>query len=142
MTLDPAICYEALKSRDRRFEGRFVVAVRTTGIFCRPGCPARTPRRDHVRFFATAREALFSGLRPCKRCRPLEAARAAPAWAGSLVRAVDREPARRWRDRDLRALGLDPVRVRRWFTKEHGMTFQAYARARRLGTAFRALKGG
>jgi AraC family transcriptional regulator of adaptative response / DNA-3-methyladenine glycosylase II len=82
MTLDPAICYEALKSRDRRFEGRFVVGVRTTGIYCRPGCPAKTPRRDHVRFYATPAAAEEAGFRPCLRCRP-ETAPDLASWRGT-----------------------------------------------------------
>ena len=69
--LDPTVCYEALKSRDRRFEGRFFVGVRTTGIYCRPGCPAQLPRREHVALLRRRppppRKA---GFRPCLRCRP------------------------------------------------------------------------
>jgi len=137
-----AVMLRALERRDASFRGLFFAAVTTTGIFCRPGCPARRPRRDHVRFFATAREALFAGFRPCRRCRPLEAAGRAPEWLAPLLAAIEHEPQRRLRDRDLRALGLEPARVRRWFHREHGMTFQAYARARRLGAAFTALRGG
>src|SRR5688572_5620948 len=132
----------AFTRRDASFDGIFFTAVKTTGVFCRPNCPARTPRAENVDFFATAREALFAGFRPCKRCRPLAATGSAPEWLAPLLDAVDREPERRFRDRDLRALGLDPVRVRRWFSKEQGMTFQAYSRARRLGRAFTALKVG
>ena len=62
--------YRAVASRDRRFEGRFVVAVTSTGVYCRVGCPSRTPRRDRVRFFPTAAAAVAAGFRPCKRCRP------------------------------------------------------------------------
>lgn len=132
----------AFAQRDRSFDGLFVAAVKTTAIFCRPTCPAKRPRPENVEFFATAREALFSGFRPCKRCRPLAAIGAAPEWLAPLLTAIEREPQRRFRDRDLRELGLDPVRVRRWFMKEHGMTFQAVSRARRLGSAFTALKEG
>jgi len=132
----------AVATRDRRFEGLFVVGVRTTGIFCRPGCPARTPRPENLDFFATSREALFAGFRPCLRCRPLTPRDAPPDWLARLLAAIEAEPQRRWRDGDLRALGLDPTRVRRWFVRQHGITFQAYSRARRLGGALRELKRG
>ncbi len=136
------VLLRALAARDTSFEGLFVIGVKTTGIFCRPGCPARTPKPAHVDFFATPREALFAGFRPCLRCRPLAPSGARPKWLATLLAAIEREPERRWRDADLRALEVDPVRVRRWFLKEHGMTFLAYSRARRLGTAFRALRSG
>ncbi|MGI9092916.1 MAG: AlkA N-terminal domain-containing protein [Mycobacteriales bacterium] len=63
-------CYRAVRSRDRRFDGRFVTAVRTTGIYCRPSCPAQTPKRENVRFYAVAAAAQAAGFRACKRCRP------------------------------------------------------------------------
>ena len=68
--LDPSLCYEAVKSRDARFDGRFVTAVLTTGIYCRPSCPSRTPRRSNVQFYATIAEARAAGFRACLRCRP------------------------------------------------------------------------
>src|SRR5438552_10338193 len=76
------ICYRALAARDARFDGRFFVGVRTTGIYCRPICPARTPKRENVAFFACAAAAEDAGFRPCLRCRP-ETAPGTPAWAGT-----------------------------------------------------------
>src|SRR5438270_889665 len=70
MMLDEDICYRAAKSRDARFDGRFFTAVKTTGIYCRSICPARTPLRQNVRFFACAAAAEEAGFRPCRRCRP------------------------------------------------------------------------
>ena len=139
---DPAEMYRALVERDTAYEGVFVAGIRSTGIFCRPGCPARRPREDRVEFFAGARDALFAGYRPCRRCRPLEPAGASPAWLRPLLAAFEADPARPWRDADLRALGLDPGRVRRWFRAHHGMTFQTYARGRRLGAALGSLREG
>lgn len=82
--LPPApVLHRALERRDRSFEGLFVVAVRTTGVFCRPGCPARTPRRENVECFASGADAIAAGYRACRRCRPLEPAGAAAA-AGFL----------------------------------------------------------
>lgn len=132
----------AFARRDPSYEGVFVTAVRTTGIFCRPTCTARQPLADNVEFFATPRDALFAGYRPCLRCSPLEPAGAAPVWLRPLLDAVAAEPERRWRDADLVALGLNPERVRRWFKTNHEMTFQGYCRARRLGAALRQIGEG
>jgi len=82
MSIDPNLCYQALRTRDRRFDGRFFVAVTTTGIYCRPVCPARTPKRGNVRFYACAAAAEEAGFRPCRRCRP-ETAPGTPAWEGT-----------------------------------------------------------
>lgn len=70
MELDFDACYEAIKSRDHRFDGRFFTAVRTTGIYCRPVCPARLPSRKNVHFYPFAAAAEEAGFRPCRRCRP------------------------------------------------------------------------
>ena len=75
-------CYRAVASRDARFDGRFVTAVSTTGIYCRPSCPAQTPKRENVRFYPCAAAAVAAGFRACKRCRP----EAAP---GSRDRKLD-----------------------------------------------------
>jgi AraC family transcriptional regulator of adaptative response / DNA-3-methyladenine glycosylase II len=74
-----AVCRRARQSRDPRFDGRFIVAVRTTGIYCRPICPARMPREDNVSYFVTAAAAQDAGYRPCRRCRP-ESALSLPEW--------------------------------------------------------------
>ena len=70
MEMDDNACYRVIETRDPRFDGRLFVAVTTTGIYCRPFCPAPTPRRNHVRFFPTAAAAQEAGFRPCLRCRP------------------------------------------------------------------------
>lgn len=134
--------YRAVAASDSRYDGVFLVTVRTTGIFCRPSCTARTPLRRNVAFVADAREALMRGYRACLRCRPLEPAGTAPAWLRPLLAEVERDAVRRWTDQDLRLRDLDPVRVRRWFKKQHGMTFHAYQRARRLGRALGHLQSG
>ncbi|MFN8178394.1 MAG: AlkA N-terminal domain-containing protein [bacterium] len=74
--------YEALKSRDARFDGRFFTGVVTTGVYCRPVCPAKTPKAENVRFFECAAAAEAAGFRPCRRCRP-ETAPGTPAWLGT-----------------------------------------------------------
>jgi AraC family transcriptional regulator of adaptative response/methylated-DNA-[protein]-cysteine methyltransferase len=132
----------AYLASDTSYEGVFITAVKTTGIFCRPACRARKPKPENVEFFRTTREALFAGYRPCKRCRPLEEPGQRPEWLAPLIEAVEADPARRWRSSDLRQLGLDPARVARWFKAHHAMTFQAYSRSRRLGAALGHIQHG
>ena len=82
MQLDTRTCEKARLSRDARFDGRFFVGVLTTGIYCRPICPAPTPKSQNVRYFPSAAAASQAGLRPCLRCRP-EASPGTPAWLGT-----------------------------------------------------------
>jgi len=82
MLHDHGRCYRALEARDGRFDGRFFVGVLTTGIYCRPICPARTPLRRNVTFYPSAAAAAEAGFRPCRRCRP-ESAPGTPAWQGT-----------------------------------------------------------
>ncbi len=132
----------AFTGRDGSYDGLFVAAVRTTGIFCRCSCPARKPEPRNVEFFATAGTALAAGYRPCLRCKPLDPGGAAPAWLTTLLAGLERDPRRRWTDADLAAAGLRPEAVRRWFRRRFGMTFHAYARARRLAAAVGDLQQG
>jgi AraC family transcriptional regulator of adaptative response/methylated-DNA-[protein]-cysteine methyltransferase len=134
--------YAAVTARDPRFDGTFFVAVRTTGVFCRPSCPARSPRRGNCEFFEDAQQALLASYVPCKRCRPLGLLHSASDVVRRLVDAVEREPTRRWRDADLDALEVHASTARRQFRKRFDMTFVAYARARRLGTALAAIRNG
>lgn len=134
--------YRALLERDPSYEGIFYVGVKTTGVFCRPTCPARKPLRANCEFFATAKDALHASYRPCKRCRPLSHPNDVPEIVKRLVEAVEAEPERRWRDRDFRALGVDVSTARRVFKKRFGMTFMEYARARRMGLALQKIRGG
>jgi AraC family transcriptional regulator of adaptative response/methylated-DNA-[protein]-cysteine methyltransferase len=133
---------EAFLDRDPAFDGVFLTGVHTTGIFCRTTCPARKPLPENISFFGTAREALLSGYRPCRRCRPLEPIGTPPDWLRPLLDDLETDPARRWTDMDVRSRGLSPERVRRWFKQHHGMTFQAYSRARRLGAALGQVRVG
>ncbi|HEX4862900.1 MAG TPA: Ada metal-binding domain-containing protein, partial [Acidimicrobiales bacterium] len=88
--MDDDHCYRAASSKDGRFDGAFFTAVITTGIYCRPSCPAVTPKRKNVRFYPTAAAAQEAGFRACKRCRP-DAAPGSPEWVGRadvVARAV------------------------------------------------------
>lgn len=132
----------AFRSRDPSYDGIFFTGVRTTGVFCRPSCQARKPLERNVEFFPTAKQALFAGYRPCRRCRPLATNGRPPAWVRRLLERVERDPGTRIRDADVRAMGIDPSRARRHFQRHFGMTFAAYARARRLGDALGELRRG
>jgi AraC family transcriptional regulator, regulatory protein of adaptative response / methylated-DNA-[protein]-cysteine methyltransferase len=96
---DPDTLYTALLHRDSTFEGIFVVGVKTTGVFCRPTCRARMPRRENVEFFPSAHEALRHGYRPCKICTPLEHAGAPPAWLRPLLEELDDSPLVKLKDK-------------------------------------------
>lgn len=134
--------YRALLRRDAAQDGRWFVAVKTTGIFCRPSCPARRPRRENCEFFVTAGACLGAGYRPCRRCDPLRpAAEAEPLVAGLLER-LSHDPGRRWHEADLRALGYEPSTVRRAFRRQFGVSFIEMARLARLRGGFAALAGG
>ncbi len=131
----------AYLQRDASYNGLFFLGVRTTAIFCRPTCPARKPLPKNVEYFATARDALFAGYRPCKRCRPLEPDDR-PAWVSELLADVERDPSSRITDADLKIRGIDPGTARRYFQAQFGMTFQAYTRARRLAGALTRIREG
>ena len=111
------------------------------GMFCRPSCSARKPKPENVEFFGIAKDAVFTGYRPCLRCHPLEDGQA-PPWVAPLMDRIERQPDERIRERELRQLGVEPARVRRYFEARYGLTFQAYCRARRLSRAFERIREG
>jgi len=138
MDLDHDACYRAVKLRDARFDGRFFTAVKTTGIYCRPICPARTPQSRNVTFFPTAAAAQEAGFRPCLRCRP-ETAPDMPAWRGtstSVARglalielgALDGGNVDQLAER----LGMGERQMRRLFRQHLGASPIAVAQTRRI----------
>lgn len=139
---DAEVMYDALVNKDSNFEGLFFVGVKTTGIFCRPTCTARKPKKENVEFFPSTREALLHGYRPCKLCHPLGYKGAAPEWLLPVMDEIDGQPDVRLKDSDLKRRGIDPNRVRRWFKKNHGMTFQTYLRTLRINQAFGKIRYG
>jgi AraC family transcriptional regulator of adaptative response/methylated-DNA-[protein]-cysteine methyltransferase len=132
----------AVRERDASYDGIFFTAVRTTGIFCRPSCPARTPLPKNREYFASAAQAALAGYRPCKRCRPLEVDGRPPPWVADLLEQVHAASGGRVSDKQLRSQGIDPARARRYFLEHYGMTFQAYCRGRRLGEALQQIHDG
>ena len=139
--LDHETCYRAVSSRDPRFDGWFVTAVTTTGIYCRPSCPAMTPKRRNVVFHPTAAAAQLAGFRACRRCRP-DASPGSPEWnvrSDTVARAM-RLIADGAVDRDGVAglaarLGYSERQLHRLLTAEVGAGAQSLARAQRAHTA-------
>jgi AraC family transcriptional regulator of adaptative response / DNA-3-methyladenine glycosylase II len=145
MPLDAKLCYRALRSRDARFDGRIFAGVRTTGVYCRPVCPARTPRRENVQFFPSAAAAADAGFRPCRRCRP-ETSPLTPAWRGTAatvtraLRLIDEGTLDRGSVADLAArLGVSERHLRRLFDAHLGASPLAVAQTRRVHFAKRLL---
>ena len=136
--MDDDACYRALSTRDARFDGRPFVGVRTTGIYCRPICPARTPKRENVRFFPTAAAAQSAGFRPCLRCRP-ETSPDLAAWRGAsntVTRALRLIEAGAMDEGDVEALadrlGVGERQLRRLFRQHLGASPVAVAQTRRV----------
>lgn len=138
MRLDPDQCFDALRARDRRFDGRFFVGVTSTGIYCRPVCAVRTPRRENCRFFPSAAAAEKAGFRPCLRCRP----ELAPGWGlpdmpGRLAQAAALLIEQGFLDHagteQLAArVGVSARHLRRLFRAEFGVSMLELAQTQRL----------
>ncbi|MDE2563909.1 MAG: bifunctional DNA-binding transcriptional regulator/O6-methylguanine-DNA methyltransferase Ada [Sphingomonadales bacterium] len=140
-TIDPDDAWRAVLARDRSCDGRFVTGVLTTGIYCRPSCAARHPRRENVRFFVDGAAARAAGLRPCKRCSPDEVSRDERAVLAAIaaIKAAGQPLA-------LAALaqetGYSPAHFQRVFTRHTGLSPAAYARALRSERAAEVLSEG
>jgi AraC family transcriptional regulator, regulatory protein of adaptative response / methylated-DNA-[protein]-cysteine methyltransferase len=134
--------YNAIGRKESDYEGIFITAVRTTGIFCRPSCRARKPLAKNVTFYDDAQEALKHGYRPCKICRPMGQEGLTPTPILDLIRSIHDEPYRKISDTDLRQMGLEPNRIRRWFKANHNLTFHGYQRLIRINSAFRQIQEG
>ena len=137
-TLDPETCRRARLSRDPRFDGEFYLGVTTTGIYCRPVCPARLPAEKNVRYFRHAAQAAEAGFRPCLRCRP-ETAPDSPAWAGSAttvnraLKLIRSGALNEGSVPDLATrLGVGERYLRKLFQRELGLSPQAVAHNHRL----------
>ncbi len=145
MLLDPDACFRAVRARDRRFDGRFFVAVSSTKIYCRPICPVRPPKRENMRFYASAAAAEGAGFRPCLRCRPERA----PGWAtidavsrlvGAAMAGIEEHALSSARVGELAAsLGVSDRHLRRITESELGVSPIELAQTQRLLMAKRLL---
>lgn len=137
----PDVMWQAVAGRDQRFDGAFYYAVASTGIYCRPGCPSRRPRRDNVRFFESTQAAQAAGFRPCRRCRP-DGARTPDPQVARVLRACRHIAAQENRTPTLGELGdlvhMSPAHFQRVFKRVTGLTPRQYAEGLRLNR-FKAL---
>src|ERR1700761_8696306 len=138
MNLEPSVCYRAVKARDARYDGRFFTCVKTTGIYCRPICPARPPHLENCRFVPSAAAAQAAGFRPCLRCRP-ESSPDLDAWRGTsatVSRALKMIEGGALDDGDVAALAerlaIGERPLRRLFKKPLGAAPVTVAQPRRV----------
>jgi Adenosine deaminase len=131
-------CWAAMRRRDKAYDGRFIVGVLTTGIYCRPSCGARQPLRANVRFFADGASARGAGLRPCKRCLPDDVGRDEAAVLAAIEAIKDSEEPLALADLAQRT-GYSATHFQRVFTRQTGLSPAAYARALREERARAAL---
>lgn len=139
--LDDDARWRIALAKDRRFDGCFVTGVLSTGIYCRPSCPARPPKRENVRFFARPEDAEAAGLRACLRCRPDAQARDEAAVA-EAVRVLQGAGEGVSLDVLAAATGYSPAHFQKLFKRAIGLSPAAYQRALRLERAAAALSGG
>lgn len=142
MELSNEIMYQASINKNSDFEGVFWMGVKTTGIFCRPTCTARKPKPENVEFFQNTKDAILKGYRPCKVCKPLENPNETPEYIQKILEELREDNSLKFKDSDLIQRSLEPTTVRRWFQKNHGMTFHAFQRMFRLNTAFKKIQQG
>ena len=137
--IDDEAAWAAFERRDRGWDGRVIGAVKTTGIYCKPSCPARRPKREHVRFFRSGDEARAAGYRPCLRCRPDEVARDsdAVARAAALIEQAEEAPSLA---ELASAVGYAPHHFQRLFKRALGVSPAEYSRALRARRAEKHLK--
>ena len=140
--IDDDTLFAALVERDPTYDGIAFVGVSTTGVFCRLTCPARKPKRENCSFFLSVADCEAAGFRACRRCHPRGPEADALPIIKTLQDALARAPQKRWREVDVRALGVDPSTARRAFKKHFGMTFLAYARIGRVESGFSKLSAG
>src|SRR5437764_8676348 len=137
--IDEDSAWAAFERRDRSGDGRVIGAVKTTGIYCKPSCPARRPRREHVEFFASAEEARVAGYRSCLRCKPDEVGRDREAVA-KAVKLIERAEEPLTLDELAAAVGYAPHHFQRIFKRDLGVSPAEYARALRNRRTEAALK--
>ncbi|MBI4781184.1 MAG: bifunctional DNA-binding transcriptional regulator/O6-methylguanine-DNA methyltransferase Ada [Oscillatoriophycideae cyanobacterium NC_groundwater_1537_Pr4_S-0.65um_50_18] len=131
--LTDALCWEAIKNRDRHADGAFVYAVKTTGVYCRPGCSSRLPNRDNVQFFQTCTEAAQAGFRPCKRCQPhtLSPQETQVALIAKICKMIEASDISLSLSELSTAAGLSQYHFQRLFKQIVGVTPKAYEIAQR-----------
>ena len=134
-------CWAIALAKDRRYDGQFLTGVHSTGIYCRPSCPARAPKRENVRFYASAAEAEAAGLRACKRCAPNQQSNEEAAVLAAIDEIRSAEDGAPTLDALAQLTGYSPAHFQRLFKRSTGLSPAAYARALREERARDALTG-
>jgi AraC family transcriptional regulator of adaptative response/methylated-DNA-[protein]-cysteine methyltransferase len=132
--LNYEVCWQAVESKDKSYNGKFFYGVVTTGVYCRPSCPSRLPLRKNVRFYLTPQEAEADGLRACMRCRPLAGADPTAQRMREMCRIIEQNAGERLSLAELAAkAGMSPFHFQRGFKAVVGVTPKQYMEAHRLG---------
>lgn len=133
----------AMRAKDPAFNGKFLVGVHSTGIYCLPSCKARAPLLRNVRFYTTGKAARAAGLRPCRRCHPEQFPFTQPVWARRLASHMEAHLATKFTEHDLAKIaGVNITTIRRHFKQLHGTTPLAFHRHLRLERARVLIEGG
>jgi AraC family transcriptional regulator of adaptative response/methylated-DNA-[protein]-cysteine methyltransferase len=133
--------YEQIK-KGSLYGDVFVVAVTSTGIFCKPTCRAKKPLVKNVIFYDTPNKAIKNGFRPCKICRPMEQTGEIPEYIKKIIEELQENPYLKIKDCDLKQRNIEPSKIRRWFKQNHNMTFHVYQKMLRINKAYNQIKGG
>ncbi len=134
--------YAVLGTKNTQYDGIYYTGVKTTGIFCRPSCRARTPLSKNVIFYDTVAEAMNNGLRPCKICKPLEEIGTTPDFVKKVIAKLQAAPHIKISDDDLIEMDIQPHTMRRWFKQNYHLTFHGFQRMLRMNYAFENIKKG
>ena len=131
--------YEQIK-KNSKYNWIFFVWVTSTGIFCRPNCRAKKPMKKNVIFFDNTEEAIKNGFRPCKICKPMELDWEMPGFIRKIIKELQETPYLKIKDSDLKDRNIEPSQIRRWFKKNHNMTFHTYQRMLKINKAYNKIK--
>ena len=117
-----------------------LLAVKTTRIFCRPTCRARKPKYENVVFYDSTQEAINNWFRPCKICLPMELDWEPPVFIKNIIREINENPYLKITDSELKKRKIEPSKIRRWFKKNHNITFHTFQRMLKLNNAYNQIK--
>ena len=134
--------YNALLRRDRAFDGKIFVCVKTTNIFCLLSCAARKPLEQNIEFVNSIEEAKAKNYRACLRCRPENISKSLSPITEKMVAILKNDPSKKWDGDEIKKLGIDESTLRRAFLKDFGTTFLKYAREHRLGAIVTDIENG
>lgn len=140
--LSEETCWEAVQARDARYDGQFYFAVRSTGVYCKPSCPARRPLRENVRFFPTPEAAEMAGYRACRRCRPRDPSSAAVVWVERACQIITESETPPRLEALAERLGVSPYHFHRVFKAITGVTPRQYAASHRADQFKAGVRGG